>query len=124
MTPAHVTRRGNRRYRYYTCTAAQRHGWKTCPSKALPAGLIERYVLEQLAAHAKTAGRAAAAGRGPVGLAAWQSLAPAEQARCLRALVERIDYDGRDNQVAITLRRSASPARTGAQTPVLTEERP
>src|SRR5262249_45895196 len=41
--------RGNRRYRYYTCSAAQRKGWHTCPSKSLPAALIERYVLEQIA---------------------------------------------------------------------------
>jgi site-specific DNA recombinase len=26
MTPAHVTR-GNKRYRYYTCSAAQKKGW-------------------------------------------------------------------------------------------------
>jgi site-specific DNA recombinase len=124
MTPAHVTRRDNRRYRYYTCTAAQRHGWQSCPSKALPAGVIERYVLEQLVTHAATAGRAATTGRGPVGLADWQSLAPAEQARCLRAWVERVDYDGRKNHVAITLRRSASPAQPGAGTSLPTEGQP
>ena len=33
MTPAQVSR-GNRRYRYYTCSAAQRKGWHTCPSKS------------------------------------------------------------------------------------------
>jgi hypothetical protein len=124
MTPAHATRRGNRRYRYYTCTAAQQHGWQSCPSKALPAGLIERYVLEQLVTHAKTAGRAAAPEIALPGSADWQTLAPAEQAHCLRAVVERIDYDGRDHQVAITLRRSASKPRTGALTPSLTEEMP
>jgi len=57
-------------------------------------------------------------------LAAWQSLAPAEQDRRLRALVERIDYDDRDHQVAITLRRSAAPARPEARTLLPTEERP
>src|SRR5262249_8336896 len=40
MTPAQVTR-GNRRYRYYTCSGAQRQGWHTCPSKALPAAAVE-----------------------------------------------------------------------------------
>jgi hypothetical protein len=48
MTPAQVSR-GNRRYRYYTCSAAQRKGWHNCPSKSLPAGAVERYVLEQIA---------------------------------------------------------------------------
>jgi hypothetical protein len=60
----------------------------------------------------------------PSGLAAWQSLAPVEQVERLRALVERVDYDGRDHQVMITLRRSASPAQTGAGTPLPTEDRP
>jgi site-specific DNA recombinase len=122
MTPAHVTHRGNRRYRYYTCTAAQKHGWRTCPSKSLPAGVIERYVLEQLAEHAMTTGRAAAGG--PWGLADWQALAPHEQARYLRATVARVDYDGRHNQVAITLRRAAPRSRTGVAMQLPAEEMP
>jgi site-specific DNA recombinase len=48
MTPAHSANRSGKRYRYYTCTAAQRRGWHTCPSKALPAGAVEGFVLEQL----------------------------------------------------------------------------
>jgi site-specific DNA recombinase len=47
MTPAH-SKRGVRRYRYYTCTSAQQRGWDTCPSKSVPAGEIERFVVEQL----------------------------------------------------------------------------
>src|SRR5262249_20589278 len=48
ITQAQVRRR-NRRCRYYPCSGAQRKGWHTCPSKSLPAALIERYVLEQIA---------------------------------------------------------------------------
>jgi len=92
MTPAHVTR-GQRRYRYYTCSAAQRQGWHTCPSKSVPALALERFVLEQIASHAQHV--------------AWPTLAPAEQAERLRQLVTRIDYDGASGQVAITLRPHA-----------------
>ncbi len=35
MTPAHSTKKG-RRYRYYTCTAAQKRGWHTCPRSPSP----------------------------------------------------------------------------------------
>ena len=89
MTPAHVTR-GNKRYRYYTCSAAQKRGWHTCPSKSVPALALERYVLAQVAPHAREV--------------AELSLAPGEQAACLRQVVTRIDYDGTNGQVAITLR--------------------
>jgi site-specific DNA recombinase len=45
MTPAH-SKKGERRYRYYVCTQAQKRGWDTCPSKSIPAGEIEALVVE------------------------------------------------------------------------------
>jgi site-specific DNA recombinase len=47
MTPAHSAR-GVRRYRYYTCTNAQKRGWDCCPSKSVPAGEVERLVVDRL----------------------------------------------------------------------------
>jgi site-specific DNA recombinase len=89
MTPAHVTR-GNKRYRYYTCSAAQKRGWHTCPSKSVPAQALERYVLAQIAPHAREL--------------AQPSLTPSQQAQRLRQIITRIDYDGTTGQVTITLR--------------------
>jgi site-specific DNA recombinase len=48
MTPAHSTRKGSRRYRYYTCVNAQKRGWQSCPSKSIPAAQIEQLVLAQI----------------------------------------------------------------------------
>lgn len=48
MTPSHSTRHGNKRYRYYVCTGAQKRGWRTCPSKSIPAGQIEQFVVDQI----------------------------------------------------------------------------
>jgi site-specific DNA recombinase len=48
MSPTHSTKNGNRRYRYYLCTAAQKRGWDTCPSKSIPAGQIERLIVDQI----------------------------------------------------------------------------
>ncbi len=48
MVPSHTTRKATKRYRYYVCTNAQKRGWHTCPSKSVPAGEIERFVVEQL----------------------------------------------------------------------------
>jgi site-specific DNA recombinase len=48
MTPTHTTRNGTKRYRYYVCSGAQKHGRHACPSRSIPAGEIERYVIEQI----------------------------------------------------------------------------
>jgi site-specific DNA recombinase len=48
MTPTYTTRNGTKRYRYYVCSNAQRRGWNTCPSKSIPAGEIEQFVVEQI----------------------------------------------------------------------------
>lgn len=48
MSPTHATQNGTKRYRYYVCTAAQKRGWHACPSRSIPAGEIERFVVEQI----------------------------------------------------------------------------
>jgi site-specific DNA recombinase len=40
--------KGEKRYRYYVCSEAQRRGWDACPTKSLPAGEIERFVVAQI----------------------------------------------------------------------------
>jgi site-specific DNA recombinase len=94
MTPAQVSR-GNRRYRYYTCSAAQRKGWHTCPSKSLPAAAVEHYVVQQLRCRDSM-------GRPPL------SSSDASDPRLrLHDRVARIDYDGTDGRVLITLKPSS-----------------
>jgi len=44
------TSKGQRRYRYYVCNHAQQHGRVTCPAPSLPAGEIERFVVEEIRA--------------------------------------------------------------------------
>ena len=100
MTPAH-TKRGDRRYRYYTCTNAQKRGWKACPSRSIPAAEMDKVVLEQI--------RRACPGTALVGAEAafellWQAVPLQERGEALRQLVERVDYDGRAGQLAITFR--------------------
>ncbi|MBI1900556.1 MAG: recombinase family protein [Planctomycetia bacterium] len=40
--------KGERQYRYYVCAKAQQRGWDACPSPSVPAGEIERFVVEQV----------------------------------------------------------------------------
>jgi site-specific DNA recombinase len=46
MTPTHATK-GGKRYRYYVCSSALRQG-RECPSRSVPAGPLERIVVEQI----------------------------------------------------------------------------
>jgi len=187
MVHTHTLKNGNKRYRYYVCTNAQKRGWHDCPSKSIPAQEIERFVIDQvrgigkdrtllaetlketraqgqariteleaerrglerdlgrhnaemrkLAGHLATNGMAtdrvadlqdrirAAEQRGtqvreelialgrelldekevaralalfdPV----WETLAPREQVRVIRLLVQRVDYDGDKGTVSVT----------------------
>ncbi len=40
--------KASRQYRYYVCTKAQKQGWQACPSPSVPAGEIERFVVEEI----------------------------------------------------------------------------
>jgi site-specific DNA recombinase len=47
MVPS-ITKKGDRRYRYYVCSKAQKFGWHTCKSKSVPAAEMERFVIDQI----------------------------------------------------------------------------
>ncbi len=179
--------KGPKRYRYYVCTKAMKRGWYTCPSKSVPAGELERLVVDQIRAIGRDPGvmaetirqvrrqsqkaiadlereqgalerdiarqsktlrqrRTAAPGSSGADVGDWQdelrqketrlteirerrvalsselvderevvqalslfdpvweSLTPREQARVIRLLVERVDYDGQKGTVAVTFR--------------------
>jgi site-specific DNA recombinase len=108
MTSSHTTK-GTRRYRYYVCSAAQKHGWHTCPAPSVAAGTIERLVGQQVPALAVDPAGASAG-------SAWDTLALSEQRRQLRLLVERVDYDGLQRKVAIHCRPAGSLAVAEPQT--------
>ena len=106
MTPAH-TKRGDRRYRYHTCTNAQKRGWRACPSRSIPAAEMDKVVLAQVrgACPHSGPGEAEPTLDGPGRFDRWwQALAPHDQGEALRGLVEKVDYDGRAGQLAITFR--------------------
>ncbi len=113
MTPTHTRRRG-RLYRYYICLGASRRGHDTCPVRSIAASEVEGLVLGQvrrlLASPEQLVARTITAVRRENGTAedtgheegdviealgrfepVWDELYPAEQARILRLLIERID---------------------------------
>jgi len=44
----HYATRGRRRYRYYVCQTAQKKGWSACPYPSLPAGELERFIVDRI----------------------------------------------------------------------------
>jgi hypothetical protein len=113
MTPTHTRRRG-KLYRYYVSNKVLKHGADACPIPRVPAGQIERAVVEQIRALLRTPEIAVRTWRtarqtnnmteaevrealqrfDPM----WDELFPAEQARIVQLLVERVDVglDGVD----------------------------
>ncbi len=107
FSPTH-TRKGGRLYRYYVSQTVLKHGAGSCPIGRVPAGEIEAAVIGQLRAVFRqpeiVAGtwKAARAQDGAIGEfevrdaltrldPLWDELFPAEQARIVALLVERID---------------------------------
>ncbi len=107
MTPAH-TRKGGKLYRYYVSTdVLKRHG-DSCPIRRVPAGEIETAVIDQLRGllrapeivartwkAARQLGEDISEGEVREALERldplWNELFPAEQARIVQLLVERVD---------------------------------
>lgn len=107
MSPSHTRRRG-RLYRYYTSQVALKHGADACPVRRVPAGPIEAAVITEirklLVQPEVTVAAFRAARSEIVGLtradvrtaleqfdAVWDELFPAEQARIVQLLVDRVD---------------------------------
>ena len=110
MTPSH-TRKAGRLYRYYVATDAIRRGHADCPVRSVPAAEIEDAVVAQVRhllqtpeivartwAAANPDGKPSLPEREVVARISefaplWEELFPAEQARIVRLLVERVDVD-------------------------------
>ena len=110
MTPTHTRRRG-KLYRYYVITDAIKNGYGSCPVPSVPAAEVEAAVVAQVRALIRSpeivAATWAAAGQGDEKRmperevldalvefeALWDELFPAEQARIVRLLVERVEVE-------------------------------
>lgn len=107
FSPTH-TRKGGRLYRYYVSQTVLKHGAGSCPVSRVPAGDIEAAVIDQIRAVFRQpeivvgTWKAARLGDGDATEAEarealtrldplWDELFPAEQARIVTLLVERVD---------------------------------
>jgi hypothetical protein len=107
MTPTH-TRRGGKLYRYYVSTDALKRDADACPVRRIPAAEIESAVIEQVRVLLRSpevivrtwrVARRSLDGLSEAGVREaleridplWDELFPAEQARIVQLLVDRVD---------------------------------
>jgi site-specific DNA recombinase len=101
MVPTYTAKPG-RRYRYYVCRTARQNGWSSCPTKSVPARLIEDAVVDRL----RTAmGATEARERLNVPEQDWRNFEE-RPFGLVRALVEQVSYDGTTGAVSLHLKRS------------------
>jgi site-specific DNA recombinase len=127
FSPTH-TRKGGRLYRYYVSQTVLKHGAGSCPVSRVPAGEIEAAVIDQIRAVFRqpeiVAGtwKAARLGDGDATEAVarealtrldplWDELFPAEQARIVTLLVERVDIGTEGLNVRLRMDGLAGLAR-------------
>jgi site-specific DNA recombinase len=100
------TAQGTKRYRYYVCLKAQKRGWHICPTKSVPAGDIERFVVEQIKA----------IGKDPAVLAATVRQARSQGERSLAELqAEERLVQKELTQLNTRLRKQAASANTAGE---------
>jgi len=115
-----VTRKGGRLYRYYISQSVMKRGTSACPIRQVPAAEIERIVIDQIRSLLQTpevivqtwrAARKTSKDLAESDVRAallefeplWNELFPAEQARIVELLVERVDLqpDGIDLRLRV-----------------------
>ena len=117
---------GRARYRYYVCASRQKRGRSACKSPMLPAGELERVVLEQIREAVSGSSmvgdiadraRAILAETGSVGVdhdelvgaaeafePVWGAMTQDERERLVRGLVERVEWDATEETVRVVFR--------------------
>ena len=101
MVPTY-TSKGARRYRYYVCRVAHKKGWSECPTKAIATGVIEQSVVAQIRTALGSDGI-----RHQLQISDAERLAfdEGEPRDLIRAVVERVTYDGASGAVSLELNR-------------------
>ena len=90
----------NSKYPYYVCLNAQRKGWDACPSRSLPALVIEESVLSRI--------REARPGSFEPSL--WERMDRPQQVATIQGIVKRVGYDGVTRRVSIRFQTDAIAA--------------
>ena len=92
MTPA-VSKKGNKVYRYYVCTNAQKKGARACPHRSIAAHHLEHLVFQQIKVIGQDPALQAETLRQVGKVAREQNAMLAAESRRLRAAKEKVDAE-------------------------------
>jgi len=101
MIPTYTAKPG-RRYRYYVCKSVRQNGWSSCPTKSVPARMIEDSVLDQLRTALRDSGNREQLN---VPETLWQTFEQ-DPGKLVRASVKDVTYDGTTGAVSLNLTRN------------------
>ena len=99
MVPTY-TSKGDRRYRYYVCRVAQEKGWDACPTRSIAARVMEDSVVRQLRSALEVDGTR---DQLRVSDADWSAFDEGDPGDLVRAVVQRVAYDGTSGAVSLEL---------------------
>jgi hypothetical protein len=116
MVAGYTTQKG-RRYPYYICLTAQKHGARACPGTLVSGQRMEAAVVEALYQVAGQARGKSIQQAMPVDRTGWEALDRQQQHQVLAAIVERITYDWRLQQGRLRLRPEVT-GKEGEEVPI------
>jgi site-specific DNA recombinase len=104
MIPTYTAKPG-RRYRYYVCKSTRQNGWSSCPTKSVPASMIEDSVVDQLRSALRDSGTREQLN---VTDAQWECF-ERDHAALVRAVVKEVTYEGTTGAVSLNLIKCEDP---------------
>ena len=110
MFHTYTLKNKTRKYRYYVCSGAQKHGYNSCPNKSVNAQAIEDAVISCLkrifSDNKKSKDNQNKQEIDALMSPIWDTLYPEEKRRILKALIKEIDYNSHSNKLGIILNSS------------------
>jgi len=107
MVHTYTVKYGTHKYRYYTCTNAQKFGHSSCPTRSVNSKAMEDTVINCLreiySDEQRTKDHAYKQEIDALLSPVWDTLYPEEKKRILKILVKEIDYVAATKKLGITL---------------------
>ena len=107
MVHTYTIKHGTHKYRYYTCTNAQKYGHSSCPTRSVNSKAIEDAVINCLqeiySNKQKTENHTYKQEVDALLSPVWDTLYPEEKRRILKILLKEVDYTAATKKLGITL---------------------